>query len=85
MDVKENKDLAVVKKAGFIEQISKQDFEQRIKCIVRSKKDIVWWAEHFFRIVSLNTGLGLIKLYDKQKQMLKHLVDNDRSVILSSR
>ena len=38
-----------------------------IMAIARSKRDIVWWAENFFRIVSLNTGLSIIKLYDKQK------------------
>lgn len=58
-------ELAVVKKAGFTEQISREEFEYRIKSIARAKKDIAWWAESFFRIVSLNTGLGLIKLYDK--------------------
>lgn len=56
-----------------------------IMAIARSKRDIVWWAENFFRIVSLNTGLSIIKLYDKQKQMLRHLVENDRNIVLSSR
>ena len=63
----DNSELATIKKANEQIKVSKEEFERRIKIIAKSKRDIVWWAEHFFRIVSLNTGLGVIKLYDKQK------------------
>lgn len=81
-----NQELACVKKPNEpLGAKSKEEFEQMIKAIAKSKRDIVWWAENFFRIVSLNTGLSVIKLYEKQRQMLYHLVNHDRNIILSSR
>ena len=48
-------------------------------------KDIVWWAENFFRIMTVDKGLTTIKLYPKQKEMLKFLVDNTRIISCASR
>lgn len=78
-------ELASIKKPGEVEQVSKEEFEIRIRNIAHSKRDICWWAENFFRIVSLNTGLTKIKLYPKQRDLLKALVNNDRSIVLASR
>lgn len=81
-----NEELACVKKPNEpLGAKSKEEFEQMIKAIAKSKRDIVWWAEHFFRIVSLNTGLSIIKLYEKQRQMLYHLVNHDRNIVLAAR
>lgn len=55
--------LATLKKPNEVEHISREEFEFRVKSIAHAKRDIGWWAENFFRIVSLNTGLGTIKLY----------------------
>ncbi len=74
-----------VKKANQIEYISKDEWEARIKAIAQSKRDIVWWAEQFFHIITLDKGLTKIKLYDKQKGLLKHITDNNRIVTLASR
>jgi len=65
--------------------LPKDVFEQRVVNIVHSKRDIVWWAEQFFHIVTLDKGLVKIKLYDKQKELLYHLVDNNRTIVLSAR
>ena len=81
-----NDELACVKKPNEpLGARSKEEFEQMIKAIAKSKRDIVWWAENFFRIVSLNTGLSVIKLYEKQRQMLYHLVNHDRNIVLAAR
>ena len=81
-----NNELATIKKPNEpLEYSSREEFEQMIKDIAHAKRDIVWWAENFFRIVSLNTGLGIIKLYQRQKEMLYHLVKHDRSIVLASR
>ena len=74
-----------VKKANQDDLISNDEFERRICAIAHAKRDIVWWAENFFNIINLDSGLQLIKLYDRQKQMLQHLVDNDRSIVLAAR
>lgn len=81
----ENEELATIKKPGEVETVSREEFEKRIKLIARCKRDINFWAENFFRIISLDTGLQVIKLYDKQKELLKALVDNDRTIVLSAR
>lgn len=74
-----------VKKANQEDLISNDEFERRICAIAHAKRDIVWWAENFFNIINLDSGLQLIKLYDRQKQMLQHLVDNNRSIVLAAR
>lgn len=74
-----------VKKPFVKENITKEEFERRIKCIAQSKRDIVWWAENFFKIVTLDHGLQPIRLYDKQKGLLKCISDNTRIVALASR
>ena len=48
-------------------------------------KDIVWWAENFFHIVTLDKGLTKIKLYPKQKELLEFIVGNRRIITLSAR
>ena len=74
-----------IKKPNFIEHISDEEFQYRIKSIAHAKRDIAWWAENFFHIVTLDKGLQKIKLYEKQKELLKHMLDNDKSIILSAR
>lgn len=80
-----NEQLATIKHPGEVEKISNEEFQRRVLNIARSKRDICWWAENFFRIVSLNVGLTKINLYPKQKELLYTLVNNDRNVILASR
>lgn len=78
--------MASIKKSTEkLEYISKEEFEKRIEIIKRSKDDIIWWAENFFRIVNMSTGLEVIKLYPKQKELLNFLIKNDRIVTLASR
>ena len=74
-----------VKKANVVEQVSKDVYKQRLQCLARSMKDIVWWAENFFRIITLDKGLTTIKLYPKQKELLQHIVDSTRICTLASR
>lgn len=80
-----NEELATIKKSNEVESISREEFEYRIKAIKRAKRDINWWAEQFFKIISLDKGLITIKLYEKQKELLEFLVNNDRTIVLSSR
>lgn len=57
-------ELATVKKPGAVDTCSPDEYEWRIREIVRCKKDIVYFAENYFRIVNLDKGLHVIKLYD---------------------
>ncbi len=44
--------------------ISREEFEHRIKEIAKCKHDIVYFAENYFYITSLDKGRHIIKLYD---------------------
>jgi len=78
--------LATVKKLRDLnEVISKEEFIHRVKEIKHCKEDIIYFAEKYFRIVSLKDGLTIIKTFPKQREMINFMKDNKRVVCLSSR
>lgn len=81
----QNNDLATIKKPGEVEQVTKDEFERRIREIAKCKRDIVYFAENYYRVISLDKGLHIIKLYDVQKDFLRFLVDNNKVICCSGR
>lgn len=81
----ENKELATIKKPGEVEAVTKEEFERRIREIARCKRDIVYFAENYYRVINLDKGLHIIKLYDIQKEFLRFLVDNNKVICCSGR
>ena len=81
----ENEQLSHIKKVGEIDNISREEFEYRISEIAKCKRDICYFAEKYFRIISLDKGLHIIKLYEKQKALLRFFVDENRCLTLASR
>lgn len=81
----ENEDLSTKKKIGETEKVTKEEYERRILEIARCKRDIVYFAENYYRVISLDKGLHTIKLYDVQKEFLKFLVDNNKVICVSGR
>ena len=82
----ENKELSTFKKPnGPMEYSSREEFEQMIKEIARCKRDIVYFAEHYYRVINLDKGLHIIQLYDVQKEFLRYLVDNNKVICVSGR
>lgn len=78
--------LATIKKVRDSSTvITKEEFSRRVKELKRCKDDIIYFAEKYFRIVSLKDGLTIVKLYDKQRQLLNFIKDNKRVVCLASR
>lgn len=67
------------------EVISKEEYERRVKEIVKCKRDIVYFANTYFKILSLNDGIVNIKLYPKQEEMLKFFKNEKRCIVVSSR
>ena len=53
-------ELATTKRPGQKEFISKEEFNWRIKEIAKCKRDIVYFAEHYFRVINLDKGLHII-------------------------
>ena len=82
----ENKELSTFKKPNEpMEYSSKEEFEEMIREIARCKRDIVYFAEHYYRVINLDKGLHIIQLYDVQKEFLRYLVDNNKVVCVSGR
>lgn len=51
----------------------------------KCKEDIIYFAENFFYIVSLDRGKETIKLYEAQKRVLRSFVQNRNVIVCSSR
>ena len=74
-----------IKKANQYEMVTRDEYIRRAKLMHKSRKDIVWWAENFFHIITMDKGLTKIKLYEKQKELLQFICGNTRVCALSSR
>lgn len=48
--MEENKELAVIKKPNQVERITKEEYQERLREIVKCKRDIVYFAEHYYRV-----------------------------------
>ena len=81
----EEEQLATIKKPGEIENISDEEFQRRVLEIAKCKRDIVYFAEKYFKIINLDTGLTTIKLYPKQKELLRYFTGEKRCIVLASR
>ncbi len=77
--------LATIKKPGEIEKISDAEFQRRVIEIAKCKRDIVYFAENYYRVINLDKGLHIIQLYDVQKEFLRFLVDNNKVICVSGR
>ena len=58
---------------------------EMVKEIKRCHEDIIYFAEKYFTITNLDRGKEVIKLYTKQKQVLRSLMNNRFVCLLSSR
>ncbi len=85
MAVPTNSDSTNLRIAGEKYEYTKEELEEYTRCAT----DILYFAENYFYIVTLDHGKQKIKLWDHQKRFLKVLVDppDDRNnaVVLSSR
>ncbi len=59
--------------------------DDMIREIKRCKEDIVYFAENYFFIVSLDKGKQKISLYEAQKRVLRTFVKERHAVVCSSR
>ena len=74
-----------LKTPGFREKITKEEHDFRVKEIVMCRQDPAYFAEKYFTIVSPKKGQHIIKMYDKQRQLVQTMVDKNRIVTLASR
>lgn len=83
--MEDNLDLSTIKKPGTKDRISREEFEKRIIEIAKCKRDICYFASKYFRIITLDAGLTIIKLYPKQEDLLRFFVNEKRCICLASR
>lgn len=81
----QEQELAHIKRPREVERITKEEFEWRVREIAKCKRDIKYFAEKYFKIISLDAGLTTIKLYEKQKDLLDFFVGEKRCICLASR
>lgn len=70
-----------IKQAGAILNFTAEHILELQKC----RDDIVYFAENYFHIVSLDEGLIKIELRDYQKEMLENFQNNRFNIVLASR
>ncbi len=70
-----------VRKAGIKYFMSQVELDEYVKC----KNSIIYFAENYYRIRKENGDIGLVKLYDHQKEAIRHFEENRFSIFLSSR
>jgi len=80
--VKGNENL---KSPDYIEYITTQEYKKRTRELLKCKKDPIYFAEHFYYIINPEKGKHIIKLYAKQKELIRCFQNNDRIVTLASR
>ena len=81
----EEKTSTILKASSPNELITKEEYERRVREIVKCKRDIVYFANTYFKILSMNTGITTIKLYPKQEELLKFFKNEKRAICLSAR
>ena len=67
------------------EIISTEEFNHRLEEIKKVYNDITYFAENYFYIISLDQGKTLIKLYQKQEELIKIMTAKKRVICLSCR
>lgn len=93
MTMKHNfeQELATVKKRNDpVEQITKEELTWRINELKKCHDDPIYFANNYFRIISPDVnegrgGLGVIKTYPKQNDLINFFRNYNRCVVLSVR
>ena len=74
-----------LKAPDVVEYLDKDEYTRRLVEIKKCMDDIIYFAENYFYIVSIDKGKHIIELYDYQKNMLTTFQNNGRVVVLAAR
>ncbi len=74
-----------IKKIAENEIITKEEYAFRLNEIAKCKRDIIYFANTYFKILTMDKGIVQIKLYKKQEELLKFFKDENRCIVLSAR
>lgn len=67
------------------EYITKAEFDFRMREIAKCKRDIEYFANNYYKLINLDKGLMQMKMYDVQRGLLKHFIENNRAIVCSAR
>lgn len=67
------------------EHISLDEYQWRVQELIKCKNDILYFAEHYYYIISPDKGKHIIELYPKQRELILSFINNKRVVTLASR
>jgi hypothetical protein len=70
-----------VKRDGIVQEWTKDQVREYKKCM----DDPSYFAEHYVKIISLDSGLVPFNLYDYQRRMFEHFNNNRFNVVLACR
>jgi hypothetical protein len=74
-----------LKKAHATMYVDEETHDKYTAELIKCKEDIIYFAEKYFTIISPGQGKHIIKLYKKQKQLLRAMVNDNRVIALASR
>ena len=74
-----------LKAPNVTEFLTQTEYKNRVSEIIKCKNDIIYFAENYFWIISLDQGKTIINLYEKQKDLLQLMKNEKRIVCLASR
>lgn len=79
MPIKHDEDKVI--RPGVTRHLTSEQLAEVIKC----KKDIIYFAEKYYKVVSNEKGEHVIQLRDFQKRLLLHFTGNRHVVVMSGR
>ncbi len=74
-----------LKAPNAVEYITEEERDRRYRELIRCKNDPIYFAERYFYIVAPQLGKHIIRLFEKQKDLIREMVKEDRIVCLASR
>ncbi len=74
-----------IKSADFSEFVQADILQERLLELRRILEDPIYFAEKYFYIINLDSGKQLIKVYQKQADMVRAMCLHQRVITLASR
>jgi hypothetical protein len=83
-NIQQEKNIASAPKESG-EFITKEEYDFRMREIAKCKRDIEYFADNYYKLINLDTGLTQMKMYGVQRGLLKHFTENNRAIVCSAR
>lgn len=68
-----------------VESLPLEDYKFYTSELIKCKKDIKYFSNNYFTIITPGIGKHIIKTYPRQDELIQSMLDNDRLCVLASR